>query len=93
MSQQQHRGGERSAESVPGPTHTHADTALKHNGGVSDDAYLTYSRIASVYFLKLQKITGVWGFFFCSSGKRLAQNLPKSMTDLIIKCSVTDSVA
>lgn len=32
--QQQHRGGGGSAESVPGPTHTHADTALKHNGGI-----------------------------------------------------------
>lgn len=53
-------------QSVPGPTLYHADTALKHNGGIFDDADLSYSRIASVYFL--QQIAHVFG----ASERRLA---------------------
>lgn len=52
--------GEWAVQSVPGPAlHHRADAALKHNGGIFDDADRSQSRIASVYFLQ-QTTPGVW---------------------------------
>lgn len=46
-------------QSVPGPALHRADAALKHNGGIFDDADPSQSRIASVYFLQ-QTTPAVW---------------------------------
>lgn len=69
VSQQQHRRGGGSegvgewggwaVQSVHGPALHRADAALKHNGGIFDDADPSQSRIASVYFLQ-QTTPGVW---------------------------------
>lgn len=53
------RGGW-AVRSVPGPAlHHRADAALKHNGGIFDDADPSQSRIEPVYFLQ-QTTPGVW---------------------------------
>lgn len=64
-------------QSVPGPAlHHRADAALKHNGGIFDDADPSQSRIASVYFLQ-QTTPGVWAEVGGGAReRRLAENSP-----------------